>query len=100
MVQVVGLERIEAMGSVQDVISSVEVSDVNLSIGDESGVKMRRAKYRGTKRPVRHGNVQGKLVVAQGDKDCVKVVPEENLFGVEQGKGFWRIKFQNSSNSN
>ena len=42
MVQVVGLERIEAMGSVQDVISSVEVSDVNLSIGDESGVKMRR----------------------------------------------------------
>ena len=42
MVQSVGLERIEAMGSVQDVISSVEVSDVNLSIGDESGVKMRR----------------------------------------------------------
>ena len=42
MVQVVGLEGIEAMGSVQDVISSVEVSDVNLSIGDESGVKMRR----------------------------------------------------------
>ena len=42
MVQVVGLEGIEAMGSVQDVISSVEVSDVNLSIGDESDDKMRR----------------------------------------------------------
>ena len=50
MVQVVGLERIEAMGSVQDVISSVEVSDVNLSIGDESGVKMRREpSTKGTK---------------------------------------------------
>ena len=36
MVQVVGLERIEAMGSVQDVISSVEVSDVNLSIGTKA----------------------------------------------------------------
>ena len=42
MVQVVKLERIEAMESVQDVISSVEESVVNLSIGDESGVKMRR----------------------------------------------------------
>ena len=60
MVQVVGLERIEAMESVQDVISSVEVSDVNLSIGDESGVKMRREPSTRGPRPVRHGDVQGK----------------------------------------
>ena len=60
MVQMVGLEGIEAMGSVQDVISSVEVSDVNLSTGDESGVKMRREPSTEGPRPVRHGDVQGK----------------------------------------
>ena len=60
MVQVVGLERIEAMESVHDVISSVEVSDVNLSIGDESGVKMEESRVPKGPRPVRNGDVQGK----------------------------------------
>ena len=64
------------------------MSDVNLSIGDESGVKMRREPSTEGPRPSAAWRCAGQISNISRRQDCVKIVPEEDLFGVEQGKGF------------